>query len=132
MNTTTENGQRLKAEELRIGNYLDYFLDEDDIDWSPTGMDWQDFKWISEEPDGFNNFHRPIELTEEWLLRFGWEKKGPYKWDNDLMYDYLMTYPSGYTMNGVAYEIKYVHQLQNLYFALTNSELTLKETVNRN
>lgn len=69
---------------------------------------------------------KPIPLTEEWLLKFGYWKldhkdahfviKGHTIWkcNNLLMCE----------KNGII--IKSVHQLQNLYFALTNNELIIK------
>lgn len=66
-----------------------------------------------------------ITLTEEWLLRFGFEKNGEPKLN-------------GWWLKGICIEIidgkfferrygislKHVHQLQNLYYALTGEELT--------
>lgn len=73
----------------------------------------------------FNEFIKPIELTEQWILKFTYIKlnnkyftiQGHLIWIcNDLfMCD----------KNGIV--LKYVHQLQNLYFALTGQELNIKE-----
>jgi hypothetical protein len=76
----------------------------------------------------------PIPLTEEWLLKFGFEKVS---WSNDvrinllnrwsLIYDFdvnKLCVDSGLNANYL--QIKYIHQLQNLYFTLTGEELTLK------
>ena len=75
---------------------------------------------------------QPILLTEEWLVKFGFEKKK----QAGRLYDYY------YIKNGLYYSnmdfhqwvyknksledvaLKHVHQLQNLYHALTNEELT--------
>ena len=70
----------------------------------------------------------PIPLTEEWLLKFGFKR---FPWGlvagNLLFKDNLkcteLTFEVG---NGFRVEIKYVHQLQNLYFCLCGKELTLK------
>ena len=71
----------------------------------------------------------PIPLTEGWLLKFG-----AY---NSLYMRYLdFGYFDIYKLNEVWYvekegvtlcELKYVHQFQNLYFALTGEELTIKQ-----
>lgn len=68
---------------------------------------------------------KPIPLTEDWLERFGFRKshRGKFEHDN-LPYDIYGG--TGLYMHGVKPEIKHVHQLQNLYFALTGEELTLK------
>lgn len=117
--------QTLKANELRIGNLLlNPYSNEPEVVYKIGPSTALNTKWeVNEEhPD----FFRLIPLTEQWLKDFGLQKKGPYKWDHDLLCNYLMAYPSGNTMDGVAYEIKYVHQLQNLYFAITGTELELK------
>jgi len=77
----------------------------------------------------YNDFS-PIPLTEDLLLKFGFER--------DKFYIPTLYYNSklriknderGFWVNA-CYNfvlIKYVHQLQNLYFALTGEELTLKD-----
>ena len=68
-----------------------------------------------------------VKLTEEWLLKFGFNKKDI----SELPFDELI-YEKGNIQindemefyNGIfTQKIKYVHQLQNLYFALTGEEL---------
>lgn len=72
---------------------------------------------------------KQIPLTEEWLLKFGFEKDNKWIFHIKLMKGYI-------NINGVfcLFEYKenhqniiYVHQLQNLYFALTGNELELKK-----
>jgi len=71
----------------------------------------------------------PIPLTEEWLLKFGFVKhkttdiyptfaKQMFNWNDGILY--IIGY-------GFMNHIKHVHQLQNLYFALTGEELVVKE-----
>lgn len=78
--------------------------------------------------------YKPIELTEEWLLKFGFIPN-KYKDEYTICPYGKNTYvlDKEYTDKGewdFCYEeaylvtIKYVHQLQNLYFALTGEELT--------
>jgi len=86
---------------------------------------------------GKHEDYLPIPLTKERLLKFGFEKCS----DNEhyfighhgfcLIYDgddWCME-PRIDDSLLIAY-CKYVHQLQNLYFALTGQELTFKETLN--
>ncbi len=69
----------------------------------------------------------PIQLTEEWLLRFGFEKVNHYFQINEFwVYFRLRDYKYVFRHCVKTFEIKYVHQLQNLYYALTGEELTLK------
>ena len=97
----------------------------------------------------------PIQITKEWLLKFGFEEKNdcfmeknvPIKSGNTIFtlthnyYDINHNYEDEihcslevgeWTHNSepesifsIPY-IKHVHQLQNLYFALTGEELTIK------
>lgn len=77
------------------------------------------------------NLVEPIPLTEEWLLRFGFKKKGKYFEieENDFLVEQgVDKFFFGWENNWAAtndVELIHVHQLQNLYFALTANELTL-------
>jgi hypothetical protein len=75
----------------------------------------------------------PIPLTEEWLLKFGFKESGRdiniIHWYNGVIY--LNSYELDFNGYWLRYyrgrihcKINYVHQLQNLYFALTGEELT--------
>lgn len=83
----------------------------------------------------------PIPLTPEWLERCGFKKGSSYigigyHWDgpNDISIveqnidkdDTYRLYGSEWT---IGKDFKFLHQLQNLYHALTGEELTIKETV---
>lgn len=84
----------------------------------------------------------PIPITEEWLLKFGFNcinrPKMAFKlYHNEVNADFssmilkevgnkpIWVYAGNnrWTMNPFTVEIKYVHQLQNLYFAITGKEL---------
>jgi hypothetical protein len=111
----------MKATELRIGNLVNYDTAEGDV--FTNVIDWQDLKWLSEDEKGFNLVHNPIPLTEEWLLKFGVK-------DNRLgLFDFVKVSDDvGYHIYFIGrhlIEIQYVHQIQNIYFASTNKELTL-------
>ena len=113
----------MKANELRSGNLVKYkHLSES------SSISAFDIVQISDD----NSNVEPIPLTEDWLLKFGFEEKMFGWWSNVLFlrtdnrdgffYDWQKTNETTGTY------IEYVHQLQNLYFALTSLELTLKET----
>ena len=126
----------IKANELRIGNKLNFLGDvvtfkniteirEDGIFWIKT----------FEPKIESKNFHfKPIEITEDWLLIFGFKKRKNrhlFNWENKIVISEYKDefenffYPkTGYDIR-FSNEIKYVHQLQNLYFALTGAELTV-------
>jgi hypothetical protein len=111
---------RIKANELRIGNWVETF----------EGVIQIQNGWEIDE----GNECQPIQLTEEWLLKFGfnkvsdiwefWKNSGwdlrQHKLENKWWLFYI-----GQDLDCV--RIDYVHQLQNLYFALTGEELEIKE-----
>jgi hypothetical protein len=82
----------------------------------------------------------PIPLTEEWLLKFGCEKVksdiptfsivyGEFiedDYEHCLIINLDVDNNFYIVIKGVKLILKYVHQLQNLYFALTGEELTIK------
>jgi hypothetical protein len=80
------------------------------------------------------DYVQPIPLTTEWLERLGFEKRESgvcYEWwngINEVTHDWLVSITEMkdngqfFYRNG-KHTIKYVHQLQNLFFALTGEEL---------
>lgn len=91
-------------------------------------VDNQTFWDVEKYPDQYE----PIELTEYWLLKFGFK---PAEF-HDFLYKnifiinyggkYYRAYLDGKTKIDV--ELKCVHQIQNLTFALTGEELKIKES----
>tara|TARA_R110000772_G_scaffold99393_1_gene199295 strand:+ start:42 stop:404 length:363 start_codon:yes stop_codon:yes gene_type:complete len=115
----------MKANELRIGNY---YIDIDDKLTELSGYELYEMT-IKENTESLGETEfRPIPLTEEWLVKFGFEKLEG--WDD--MYYFKIGYFQIYEYNVSGYEyddfnIKHVHQLQNLYFALTGEELKIND-----
>ena len=75
---------------------------------------------------------KPVELTPEILEKAGFEKKGEgYRFGTDLYLSswqdciWLLTKYSGIDISPEMPLITSLHQLQNLYFALTGTELTV-------
>ena len=74
----------------------------------------------------------PVKLDEDWFREFGFNQVNTswYKDENFAIYEIItLSYKKAYCfvsddMFIKDFEIKHVHQLQNLYFALTGSELT--------
>lgn len=86
-----------------------------------------DYKWIS------NNNIEAIPLTKEILIKCGFiERQRKNESSSSLFYnDKLTLYPRTVDMNSFYMEhydidIKFLHQLQNIYFDLTNEELIIK------
>ena len=120
----------IQANELRIGNwFIPTMFNGVELEERPIIA--MEFLALSENP----NWGKPIPLTEERLLKFGFKKteNGWLRLEicNDWSYLYwerLAGFSLSVDKHGISLPyIKYVHQLQNLYFALTGEELILKE-----
>ena len=101
----------MKASELRIGNWV----------LSCSGGIETKVGMIAV---GIDIPFKPIPLTEEWLLKFGFEITDNFQTKDRFQthkQDGIIWFEYGY----IVVELNYVHQLQNLYFALTNEELTI-------
>ena len=126
----------MKASELRLGNLIN--IGGNTLDtyqtYKPTKVTLAILNEIAREneerPDAELSVFQPIPLTEDWLKRFGfalfawgWVKKS----ENDI--GFRISYPHLHFQreNENPLKIQYVHQLQNLYFALTGEELKLRE-----
>ena len=71
---------------------------------------------------------QPIPLTDEWMVKFGFELL-PWGWvkKSDTGTSLRITTHHYFAREGnSSIKIESIHQLQNLYFALTGTELTLK------
>ncbi len=119
----------MEVNELRIGNYL--FIDVGLPSMETHAVKAEDITSISNNV--MKILVKPIPLTEEWLLKFGFEYKdrGGYKgWYSPFVLNEsirIFEIENGWFKYSSARSvIKYVHQLQNLYFALTGEELTIK------
>lgn len=111
----------MKAEELRIGNYVRGITDTKK---RVTSVCIPELKYA--------HLFEGVPLTEEWLERFGFEwsiqhqgfnKEGFATAREHYINDSGKIKLDGYSLKGVI--VKHIHQLQNLYFALTGEELTL-------
>lgn len=104
----------MKANELRIGNLV---YDNERIYQIYSGTE------IGNKHND-NNF-KPIPLTEEWLVKFGIgvEKGDKIKHIKGMYGIHFEMKKSSFHILPDIKHIKYVHQLQNLYFALTGEEL---------
>lgn len=130
----------IKANELRIGNLLNYDTPEGDVVTLTT--DFNAIQWATEDPKCFNLVHSPIPLTEEWLVKFGFKQYIDFEIKTNIFfllplcgfsYDIATKQVTIFEMeegNKISHcikrKIEYVHTLQNLYFALRGQELTIK------
>lgn len=120
----------LKPTDLRTGNVLHYKTDEGTF---ITEIDWQDLKWLSENPKDFIAYHKPIPITKKILKKLGFEWSGsewilPYYEIGIRLLD-----RAGYVyLNGCdgGQLMKYTHQLQNLVHALTGKDIDTDQLIN--
>jgi hypothetical protein len=130
----------MKAQELRIGNLVNHTTGQCKV----VGFYGEIFRAeninkIELKSNVFNL--QPIPLTEEWLLKFGFEKlnttmsgcfvfqKGLWrvaiKVNIEETYEWVLWHERISPPTWCLSRFEYVHQLQNLYFALTGEELIL-------
>lgn len=119
----------MNATELRIGNWVEIQGLESKI----ILVDTEGCICENEYCEDFENNNitqnlQPISLTEEWLERFGFSNGELIGFDitkGDIGFDFwIVPKSSDYT---ISVNLKHVHQLQNLCFALTESELKQNE-----
>ena len=130
----------MEAKNLRIGNFIASGSNPKNIEtWvigkvhSISSMD-SEFEQIEiETEEGFTWFFKDnyfgIPLTEKWLIDLGFRK------DEETNYRWFMEDWLAYDLDDNCIRIsdswefgkrKYVHELQNLFFAITGRELELK------
>jgi len=125
----------MKATELRIGNLIHVAYDGIN---PKTKLKKVNLTTLSGALRDYNNIsYKPIPLTEEWLLKFGFYRvengyygSMPYNKPCWIKFSFtILIWDDGtfvYDWNGGNTILKSVHQLQNLHFALKGKELTIK------
>ena len=132
---------KVKASELRIGNLVDLgnriakVIEINHLACVVVDLE--------ETQDTIEDYERtkPIPLTEDWLLKFGFVKQDYtmsgcdiYKLKNIIIMKSFINPERkhmGITMEGISpptwslKDLTHVHELQNLYFTLTGKELIL-------
>jgi hypothetical protein len=145
----------MNSRELRIGNLLRDNISKTELEVIElTNEDIKTYVIVRSKfplKDGWEI--EPIPLTEEWLLRFGFERsecgkicvkkyylnrvpEKEYSIELMIFSDHISCWvsslelESNYVEEIMTKPIHYLHQLQNLYFALTGEELTIKTDAN--
>lgn len=130
----------MKASELRIGNYISFINKDNEINIPQTHplkvMDISLFKIeVCQIDELFAQVEKPIildnryvcgiPLTEEWLLKFGFEKRIDGYFKSKIKLDFNSNGIVRFHWSQKVTYLDYVNQLQNLYFALTQKELSI-------
>ena len=127
----------MKASKLRVGNLVSEPYSNGVfkvVNINSEGFDYVDMHNVLFTALGRHEITSilPIPLTEEWLLRFGFEAKGKariYKfifvWLENEEFVFALSEPIKNKTHLT--KLQHVHQLQNLYFALTGEELVLTD-----
>ena len=124
---------RMTANELRIGNYIFDALDGLCI---VRGLTRRGI-WIrGGSGPATEDAFKPIKLNQEWIEKFGFKYHDGFRdsFYNEAIEIYGDPFEKGYQVEAMfgnhwppelnrKLVIEYVHQLQNLYFALTGTEL---------
>lgn len=127
----------IQLNELRIGNFIKgpltingvFYPDLATVEPIELQLKLDHFMWFKANQDLFESIE-PIPLTEEWMLKFSDAKEFDLKWD---LHQYITVvkrydkYFLHFSDKGYLLDVKYVHQLQNICFALTGEELVVKE-----
>jgi hypothetical protein len=130
----------MKLNELRIGNYIKLMLNDEDF--AIVQVTLNDLDAV----DNKKGVYEPLPLAEDWLLKHGFSVKNfdysipisecKVVWLTLIPQDeectaysvcVTQTDEDEEDQNAFLSDISYVHQLQNLYFALTGKELEHEE-----
>jgi hypothetical protein len=124
----------MKPNELRIGNYISDIHSESGM-WKIVSLGERIVKYGNYKPNiytsGYENL-RPILLTTEILEKCGFEKEYQSEWtikyslikDGRFGFDWNKSFDWRSRFYAEHFNhIKHLHQLQNLYYALTGEEL---------
>lgn len=138
-----DDGEMITIEQLQVGSIVNYNIGEIHApEWTPTALDAVDLQWLDGDAEGFNYAHRPIPLTPEILVDWC-DAKVNNCIDEDanwiIKYDNMQgrNVNLGFYKNGggsitVLFDeqamtnIQYLHQLQHLYSALTQTVLPIQ------
>ena len=119
----------MEAKDLRLNSLVNYTTDGDTF--LHTILAITETEGILLECNGIFEYVdteniEPIPLTEEWLIKMGFITDKLNGFDH-YKGDFEICLPNYFMWkDSLLNSIKHVHQLQNLYFALTSKELKIK------
>ena len=121
----------LDSHEIRLGNT--YKIELGDGTYKSDLINLEDLSNLLD--DDLDDFYQAMEIDESWLIRLGFKAVSDISYSFPKPYDNLELayygsingFKKGWVITklfGLSNGIKYVHELENLYFALTGEELT--------
>ncbi|MCD8450457.1 hypothetical protein LNI98_12230 [Tenacibaculum dicentrarchi] len=130
----------IKANELRIGNLVNIKNKASGLEYKEEMVHGSLIMDLHSNGENSSFIYSPIEITEEHLVRFRFldlssdKNRMGYRisinssdelcWYRQTGKVSYQTKRSGFTRD---FDVKYVHELQNIYFAFTSKELPLSE-----
>lgn len=123
----------INPKELRIGNLVLHYGEVKHV----SGTNYLGLIRLEQILEVSENAIEPIPLTVQWMTKLGFDwnakdKRYYIQIGNTLYLEYdtdfdVFIAPESWAGSCPWSTVKHVHQLQNLYFALTGEELTIKE-----
>ena len=121
----------MNVKEFRVGNAVQYLYPEDN-EWGWHILNIEDLEDLHDD-----DIFKPLPITANTLSRFGFVENPNHNWDRDYKWDEWV-HPSGWScaaFNDVGWVFEgelleeskpllYIHQLQNLIFAVSGVEIT--------
>ncbi len=136
----------MKIRDLRVGNLI--LFAEDSTIFEVTEISEYGVNVKNEEEETYIEIDsfEGIGITEDWLIKFGFKKdenkgfdsyfysKGIFYLFHEKDFDSGFTFPILMKYGNIneyknGRHIKYVHELQNLYFAIQQKELVMKDII---
>ena len=112
----------LDSHEIRLGN--SYKIQMGDGSYKIGLINLEDIEALLDDP--IDDFYEALELDESILLKFGFKPNAKACQSQEYLYDTFSIWKYDNEFAFGQWTIKYVHQLENLYFALKGEELTYK------
>ena len=114
----------LKANDLRIGNLI--FYETVDLNTGENVLEIVEATANDIKTQELKSIFSPIPLTEDWLLKFDFYVSDVFGQKQYFLSGITIYVNDGkFQHSGYDRQIKYVHEIQNLYFALTQREITV-------
>ena len=123
----------MEAKNYRIGNIVRSKINGiSKVEQTGSSINPEYIGGRSLEGNYWENSYLPVEITEQWLIDLGFRK------DEETNYRWFMEDWLAYDLDDNCIRIsdswefgkrRYVHELQNLFFAITGRELELKTDV---